>query len=147
MDIFLCPTLASYLRPSLSSQQKSKEAEVFCCVPASWQRQKLLCKLLALVEKISTREPTASRGGQCYTVCPHGTLHAHCQAAQTDSLHGNAKRRKDALSPGKAQPCPSLQPNCPGALASRPKQGDPLAEPHIWEEDACASIRDRAAFV
>lgn len=97
--------------------------------------------------KIITRQTAASQGGQHHTRCPCGTLLTHCQAAQTDSPHGNAKQRKDAPSPGQAQPSPSLQPNCPGALASRPKPGDPLAEPCVWEDDACASVRDRAAFV
>lgn len=97
--------------------------------------------------KISIREATRPSGGQCYTRCLCGTLHTHPLPRSTDPLRGNAKQRKDALIPGKAQPSPSLPPNCPGALASCPKPGYPLAEPHAWEDDASANARDRPAFV
>lgn len=106
------------------------------------------CNLLALQEKSA---PKNQPGPQVDSIIPDAPMGlctpTHCQAAQSDSPHGNAKRRKDALIPGKAQPSPRLQPNCPGALASRPKPGYPLAEPHAWEDDACANVRDRAAFV
>jgi len=138
----------------------SKLSQVLLELPAKKQgsRSTLLCPCkLAVTEaamqpadirgKISTREAALSQGGQHYTQCPHGTSQTHCQAAQTDSPRGNAKRRKDAPRPGKPQASHSLQPNCPGALGFRPKPGDPLAQPCAWEDDACTSVRDRAAFV
>lgn len=130
-----------------SEQKKPRKRKYYTVCPCKMPEIEAGMQPAGITEKISIREPARPSGGQRYTQCPRGTLHTHPLPSSPDPLCGNAKQRKDALIPGKAQSSPSLQPNCPGALASCPKLGYPLAEPHAWEDDACANVRDRAAFV
>lgn len=129
----------------LAKKPKKRKHSIVC--PCKVPKTEAGMQPAGITTKISVREPARPSGGQQYTQCPRGSLHTHPLPGSTDSPHGNAKHRKDALVPGKAQPSPSLKPNCPGALASCPKPGYPSSEPHAWEDDACANVRDRAAFV
>lgn len=107
--------------------KKTKEAEVLHCLsPQTVPETKAGMQPAGITGKIISREAARPSGGRCCTHCPRGTLHTH----PVPKHRFPAKRRKDALISGKPQPSPSLQPNCPGALASRPKPGYPLAEPH-----------------
>lgn len=124
--------------------KKPREQKYYTVCPCKQcQRQKLGCNLLALQEKSSAEKQPGPQVDGAVPTAPVG-LCTPTQCQSTDSLPSGGRMLSSQGSHNQALVCSQTA----QVLWLLALNQDTLWLSHMaWEEDACANVRDRAAFV